>query len=188
MDILCLEGTQGSGKKHLAWCLARYHEYTLALYEPQVADMIDLQLDGERWAFYTQLRILLDRMKHLNSMSSNRKYVTVGSPKSDVQCHAAIICMPVVEMDLYKKWANRLQKDTPSHRHILVRSPTPTLFAAIIHAARREQAHITTSHIQTSVNVYNKVFEGFPSVTMQPYTVDNEVMLQETAEQLRNLQ
>ena len=108
MVFFCLEGPPGIGKESLVRQVAILHKVPAYIYRVSVSDIADERQDEGRWSFYTQLRVLTDRVMKLRDLSSLATVVTNGSPLSDRTCHAMCSQMDSTERDLYDRWADVL--------------------------------------------------------------------------------
>lgn len=185
MVVLCVEGPPGAGKTAVARTISRHLRCPLLVHRPSVLDLTELQNDPDRWAFYTALRILCDRVTLLCSADPKCRSVTVGSPASDVHCHAKASCMPCCEKTLYLAWAGHLQKLLPSQpQHLHVTTAPEDAFHAVVHGGRREQSHYTHEHLSKLCHLYRSVFSTSPFIKLTQGSAENEVMLQEAVTRL----
>ena len=187
--LVCLEGAPGAGKASLARCLAANGGFTSCPYQAPVADLTDLQMEEQRWAFYTQLRILLDRVRVLEaaapfSSQEGAHAVMVGSPASDALCHAAGARMPDAEEAVYRAWTERLTAALPAHAHVLVTTPLEAAFASVVHRGRREQSHMGLDQLENLRQRYARQFAGCQTVHLPSGSADNDVMLQGAAREI----
>ena len=177
--MLCVEGTPGCGKALVVRALSKTHNLPVLPFRPSTADLIDLQADGTRWSFYTSLRILCDRVAAIRE--SEVPGLMVGSPRSDIRCHAAASAMLPCERRLFESWSSLLVRGLPEAKHVLVTSETHNSFAAIFHSAKREQAHLDSAYMEAMAKLYDATFPSAHTtrLSLTPALCENDVILQE---------
>lgn len=178
--MLCLEGLPGIGKKALADVLSdRPAPPRVSTFAPSGTDLELYQADPERWAFLTQLRILLDRT---NCLRSENCAVMIGSPRTDARCHAVLSGMTAVELALYHDWRRVLERGLPETTHVYLRGSREDAFRQVFSRGRREQSQLGSAHLGRLRERYEAEFGGEGLVVDVPTgAADNRFLLEPAA-------
>lgn len=179
--MLCLEGLPGIGKKALADVLSDHPTPPrVSPFTPSGTDLELYQADPERWAFLTQLRILLDRT---NCLRSSEGYsVMIGSPRSDARCHAGLAGMAEVELALYHDWRRVLEEGLPETKHVYLRGSKEDAFRQVFSRGRRDQSQLGSAHLGRLRERYEEEFNGKSlAIDVPTGAADNRFLLDPAA-------
>lgn len=171
--MICLEGPPGAGKGALVGRLIEEHpSVAVSSYRPHGAV-------GERCTLLRQLRILVDRSQEV---AKGEAAVMVGSPASDIACHARLSPLLPVERELYEEWARALTDGLPDTRHLLVATTPARCFQEVVSRGRREQAGHTYRGLQDLHRAYAERFAE--AVELPEYAGDTAVLSHEAVQTL----
>ena len=172
---VCLEAPPGSGKGALLARLREEHPSVRAsTYRPPLALCEACQDEPGRWDLLLQLRVLVDRCREVAAGHE----VMVGSPLSDVACHARLAAMHPQERRLYEGWAAVLCAGLPAVRHVLLDGSPEASFREVVTRGRREQASATHACLEAQHGAYGETFAGCERIPAPPHAADTPVLLQ----------
>lgn len=185
MLVVSVESPPGGGKGFLLKHLASRGLQRIALQDDAIHHMMDMNTDGARWAFFTELFFLSMHVQaYLKAAAGAGPGAVVlleGSPVSDRLCyyqkqHRAR--MHPLEAELYDTWWALLEPLWRVDHHVLLLSDVHSHLERIIDNAKVEQANIGLPEIHTMIATYAAALPQAYVLSCPANFEDNEPVLE----------
>ena len=162
---ICIEGTIGVGKTSLANLLAKEMEAKTVLEKFEDNPFLkDFYSDRGRYAMQTQLFFLLSRYKQQQELQQIDMFTKsiISDYMFDKDRLFAAVNLDTMELDLYNRIANELQKNIVYPDLIIfLQSETDRLMYNIKIRGREFERNMDYTYIDNLNQIYNKYFFGY---------------------------
>ena len=101
-----------------------------------------------------------------------------GSLRSSLLCHSPCCELTGTERSLLNRWGEFLLSKQPPTRHVWIPTEPARCFKSLVVKGRRNQAHITLSHLEHLYATYKKVFADDEQLHLSEGAGDNLFLLQ----------